>query len=294
MSLKLMYITNDPKVAAIAEEAGVDRIFADMEYIGKADRQNGMDTVQSHHTVEDVRRLRQTLRKAELLVRVNPIHDKGSYMGIPHTSSKEEIDAVIEAGADIVMLPYFKTIREVRDFADIVNGRAKTMALVETVEAARMIEEIAEMDGIDEVYIGLNDLSLEQGKTFMFQLLADGTVQELCGKIRRVNAAAGSGKKRYGFGGIAAPGGGLLPAEYIIREHIHLGSGCVILARSFCNTSQITDLKEIEEIFRDGVKEIRKMETEADLYTGDQFADNQKELQKRVFAIVETIKRKKN
>ena len=31
MALKLMYITNNPKVAKIAEEAGVDRIFVDME-----------------------------------------------------------------------------------------------------------------------------------------------------------------------------------------------------------------------------------------------------------------------
>ena len=35
MSLKLMYITNQPDVAQIAEAAGVDRIFVDMEYIGK-------------------------------------------------------------------------------------------------------------------------------------------------------------------------------------------------------------------------------------------------------------------
>ena len=33
--LKLMYITNNPDVAACAENAGVDRIFIDMEYIGK-------------------------------------------------------------------------------------------------------------------------------------------------------------------------------------------------------------------------------------------------------------------
>ena len=38
MSLKLMYITNRPEVAVIAEQYGVDRIFVDMEYIGKADR----------------------------------------------------------------------------------------------------------------------------------------------------------------------------------------------------------------------------------------------------------------
>ena len=35
MPLKLMYITNRPDVALIAEKNGVDRIFVDMEYIGK-------------------------------------------------------------------------------------------------------------------------------------------------------------------------------------------------------------------------------------------------------------------
>lgn len=34
--LKLFYITKDPAVARIAQAAGVDRIFVDMEYIGKA------------------------------------------------------------------------------------------------------------------------------------------------------------------------------------------------------------------------------------------------------------------
>lgn len=43
--LKLMYITNDPEVAVIAENAGVDRVFIDMEYIGKNIRQGGMDHI---------------------------------------------------------------------------------------------------------------------------------------------------------------------------------------------------------------------------------------------------------
>ena len=94
MPLKLMYITNRPDVALIAENAGVDRIFVDMEYIGKAARQGGMDSVQNHHTVEDVRKLRSVLTKAQLLVRVNPIHEESEIFG----SSEEEIDQVIEAG----------------------------------------------------------------------------------------------------------------------------------------------------------------------------------------------------
>ena len=35
MALKLMYITNKPEIAQIAQDAGVDRILIDMEYIGK-------------------------------------------------------------------------------------------------------------------------------------------------------------------------------------------------------------------------------------------------------------------
>lgn len=37
--LKLMYITNNPSVARIAQDAGVDRIMVDMEYIDKDVRQ---------------------------------------------------------------------------------------------------------------------------------------------------------------------------------------------------------------------------------------------------------------
>ena len=74
MALKLMYITNQPQIAQIAESSGVDRIFVDMEYIGKADRQGGLDTVKNHHTVEDVRRMKQAVESAEVLVRVNPLY----------------------------------------------------------------------------------------------------------------------------------------------------------------------------------------------------------------------------
>ena len=49
-----MYITKRPEIALIAEQAGVDWIFVDMEFIGKDSRQAGLDTVQNHHTVEDV------------------------------------------------------------------------------------------------------------------------------------------------------------------------------------------------------------------------------------------------
>ena len=61
MALKLMYITNRPDVALIAEKYGVDRICIDLETLGKEERQKGMNTVKSNHTVDDVRRIKQLL-----------------------------------------------------------------------------------------------------------------------------------------------------------------------------------------------------------------------------------------
>ena len=253
MALKLMYITNNPTIAHIAEDAGVDRIFVDMEYIGKADRQGGMDTVQSHHTVEDIKAIRKVIKKADVMVRVNPIHNASA----EYSSSETEINEAIEAGADIVMLPYFKTVEEVTEFIGYVDHRARTLLLLETPEAVNSIDEILKIDGIDEIHIGLNDLSLGYRKKFMFELLADGTVEKLCLKFKLKGIP-------YGFGGIAAIGKGELPAEYIIKEHYRLGSTCAILSRSFCNAAKISDIEEIRSLFKNGVYAIREQERECE------------------------------
>ena len=152
MYMKLMYITNKPAVARIAENAGVDWIFLDMEVIGKAFRQSGLDTVQNHHTVDDIKRIRKTISQSKLLVRINPIHDALEN----YPSSKDEIEASIEAGADILMLPYFKKVEEVKTFIHLVNGRAKTLLLLETVEAASLIDEILEVVVSAAVHYGIH------------------------------------------------------------------------------------------------------------------------------------------
>ena len=268
--LKLMYITNRPEIAQIAETAGVDRIFVDMEYIGKTERQGGMDTVQSHHTVEDVARIRGAIGKAELMVRCNPIHRATS----EYSSSAEEIDGIVKNGADIIMLPYFKSATEVKTFIDLVGGRARTLPLVETPEAVESIEEILDLPGVDEIYIGLNDLSLGYHKKFMFELLADGTVEKLCFKFRQKGIP-------YGFGGIASVGKGLLPAEKVIREHYRLGSTSVILSRSFCDVNKINHMGIISETFIDGIRKIREVEEECERHSTF-FIRNEQEVEEKV------------
>ena len=277
MALTTMYITNNPAVARIAEEAGVDRVWVDLEYIGKAKRQGGMDTVQSHHTIEDIKVIRGAIRRAELLVRVNPIHEATPDYG----DSRSEIEAAIAAGADRLMLPYFKTAAEVKTFLHIINGRVKNVLLLETPEAVAAIDEILRLPGIDEIHIGLNDLSLGYGMPFMFELLADGTVERLCLKFREAGIP-------YGFGGIASLGKGLLPAERIIREHYRLGSTRVILSRSFCNTELITDLDEIRRVFETGMREIRALEAECEQHAA-YFWDNRKEAEAAIRTICDKL-----
>ena len=274
MALKLMYITNQPEIAKIAENSGVDRIFIDLEYIGKSDRQGGMDTVQSHHTVDDIKKVASAITKAELLVRINPIHNATN----EYISSEQEIDLAIKNGAKILMLPYFKKTDEVKRFISHVNKRAKTMLLLETPEAVENIDNILKTDGIDYIHIGLNDLSLGYKMKFMFELLADGTVEKLCNKFKE-------NKIEYGFGGIAALGKGAIPAEMVIKEHYRLGSTCAILSRSFCNTEIVTDKKEIETIFNEGMKEIRAFEEEC-LKHKNFFTDNTELLKEKVQTIV--------
>ena len=277
-----MYITNKPAVAQIAEQAGVDWIFLDMEFIGKDARQGGLDTVQNHHTVKDVKNIKAAVKKAKVLVRVNPIHEALSN----YPSSKDEIDEVVNAGADILMLPFFKSVKEVKRFIEYVGGRAKTCLLLETAEAAVLIDEILELPGIDMIHIGLNDLHLELGMKFMFELLADGTVERLGNKIKAEGIP-------FGFGGIARLDSGSLPGADVLKEHVRLGSSMVIVSRSFCNTDVITDLDEVRNIFIEGIGEIRRLEAEAE-EAANYFKNNQNEVKEAVKNIVEQIEKKEN
>ncbi|MGN1445080.1 MAG: aldolase/citrate lyase family protein [Eubacteriales bacterium] len=274
-----MFCTNRPDVAAIAEEAGVDRIWVDMEYLGKAQRQGGMDTLQSRHTPADVAAVRQVIRRGEIVVRVNPMHE-----GQPGlASTAEEVDAVIAAGADLVMLPYFKTADQVRRFVDMVGGRARVFPLLETPEAVETLDDILSIPGIDEMHIGINDLSLGYGKKFLFELVTDGTVERLCLRLRESGLP-------FGFGGFGGLGRGAVPAERLIAEHYRLGSTRAILSRSFCKVEEIGDMETIRRTFREGIPAIRAYEAKAceALREGDTafFRDSRQAMEKEVAAVV--------
>ena len=273
MALEFMYITNNPKIAQIIERHTVDRIWVDLEKIGKSERQGGMNTVQSNHVITDVSTIRNAISVAKLQVRVNPIHD----------NSKNEIDEVIRRGADIVMLPYYESVDEVKKFLDYVNGRAKTLLLLETIKAEQQLDEYMPLGGIDEVHIGLNDLHLQYHQKFMFELLANGKVEEIIKRLKKYPV-------KYGFGGVAKLDEGLLPARHIISEHYRLGSEMAILSRSFYDSWISEDYEEIERAFEYGVGEIRAYEKRLKQEDTVFFEKNKRIVKEEVARIVERIK----
>ncbi|QNE69133.1 aldolase [Fusobacterium hwasookii] len=264
--MELLYITNEVETAKNAEISGVNIVFIDLEKKGKMDRQGHLDTVISNHCIEDIQKVRKELKNTKLLVRVNPLDNESSL----------EIEQVIKYGADIIMLPMFKTAYEVRKFIELIKGRAEVCLLLETSQALCRIDEILETSGIDRIHIGLNDLHLSLGLDFMFECLSGGLVEYLTEKISKKGI-------KYGFGGIARIGEGELPAEKILKEHVRLGSQMVILSRTFKRTDK--DLKL-------GVQEIKREYTKDLKLTREELDKNKEEVKKIIEEI--SYKRRKN
>lgn len=279
--ISLFFITNQPDIAIFAAGHGVTHIFVDLESLGKFERQGHRDTLISKHTVADIGNIRSALdhanainsHKAELLVRINPWHDR----------SGDEIDAAIANGADWIMLPMFRTVQEVERCCAHVAGRARCIPLVETVGAAGCLEAVAALPGVDMLFIGLNDLHMEMKRDFMFELLADGTVERMANIIKKAG-------KPFGFGGIARIGEGMVPAEQVLGEHLRLGSSAVILSRTFHRHSQSRHDLQDNFDFGHEVERLRAMERTMHDWMPEQFLENRQALVRTTDKIVSELR----
>ena len=267
--MELMFITNDPQIAQLAEKAGIDRIFIDLEIFGKKERQKNHNTVISEHSLDDIVKVRKMLKTSKLMVRINPINER----------SKDEIDEVIKRDPDIIMLPMFTTPEEVRLFISYVNKKASTCLLLETPQALVRLDEILAIEGIDEIHVGLNDLHLGLGLDFMFELLSGGMVEYIANKV----TAKGI---RFGFGGVSRIDSGVLSANLILSEHYRLGSEMVILSREF--HGQAKSLSELQHNIdlESEIKKIRTYENKLKLYTDCEFNENKQRVKEMVRQIV--------
>ncbi|MGE0498321.1 MAG: aldolase/citrate lyase family protein [Ramlibacter sp.] len=214
--IELLQITNDPAFARRCDALEGLRLFVDLEQLGKAERQAGMNTFISAHELEDVARIKAVLRRSRLMVRLNPLN--------PATAA--EVEAVLARGADLLMLPMFTCAAELAAFSRLVAGRVPIVPLLETADALASLDQWIATPGLEEVFVGLNDLHVSLGCRFMFEPLA-------LGHLDRVAAAARRQGLRFGFGGIARLDEGLLPGRDVLAEHVRLGSQAVILSRTF-------------------------------------------------------------
>lgn len=268
---KLMILASDPIAAVDAQSAGVDRVFYDLEYIGKEARQRGRNTVKSLNNIDDIPAVRKVLDKAELLVRINPIH----------AYSKDEVEKVIEYGADIIMLPMVIDHHDVEHLVKMVDGRAKVCIMIETAAAMARLDKILDVPGIDEVFIGLNDLHISMGLTFMFELLSDGLVEYIANKCNKAGIP-------FGFGGIARIGEGDLPSDNILGEHVRLGSQSVILSRTFKGVVGVD--KNAHAInLKDEVLKVRNRLEEINTWGEEDYANNKSIISSAVDTVISKI-----
>lgn len=217
-------ILSDPEIARhVCTVEGVEP-FVDLEVMGKAERQGHMSSWKSAQTVEDVTVIREAVPEADLIVRINPLHD----------GSAREIDEVVARGADSVMLPMFHDGQTLEQFIDMLRGRARALPLFETAASVAAIPVLAPALGLERLHIGLNDLHLDLGQNFLFEPLADGILEAPAAALREAGIF-------FGIGGVARAREGIVSPEYLLGEHVRLGSQAAILSQTFHRNAATLD-----------------------------------------------------
>ena len=210
--------TNDHDLAVRAEQAGINRIGLDLEVIDKHLRQDRKKCWISDHELHQAQDLRNTLNHAKFFTRTNPIH----------AHSREEIDTLIDAGVEVLMLPMFRTLKEASTFLDLVQGRATTVLLVETAAAAMRTHELVKLDGLNEIHIGLNDIHIDMKLRNHFEVLTSGLLDMLADTVLTAGLP-------FGFGGLGRLDDSRLPiaSELIYPQYARLGATRALVSRVY-------------------------------------------------------------
>ncbi len=215
-SLELLLFTTDPTLALRAEQAGIDGFIVDWESKGKSERQQGCDMEVNADTAEDVARVASAVG-GPVTVRINALG--------PDTAA--EVGLALACGARGLMLPMAKSVTDVKDFLDIVDGRARTIVQIETQPLVEEMDELSTL-GWDAAYIGLHDLMLSRRAASMWEAVLDGTVE------RVFRALAG---RAVGFAGAT-----VMRFTRILQELARLDASLTFLRRSFRREIQDRDM----------------------------------------------------
>ena len=228
-SLKLFLFTTDLSLAKQAEAAGIDSIIVDWEQKGKNNRQTKYATEINGDTPEDVAALAKVL-SIPITVRINALDE----------NSDREIETAIDNGAKIIMLPMAEHPREIERFVKLVDARVETIIQIETQPLVDHCHNLRDI-GWNYAYIGLNDLMISRHSKWLWEAVADGTVERIFDILK---------DRQVGFGGVTVIGGGKpIPFVELLSEMARLGCHLSFLRRSFKREIQGRDINaEIQAV----------------------------------------------
>ena len=144
-------ITNDICVCKKIHSVGIERVIVDLETLGKSERQKNVNSWITDHKMEDINKIKKSVPNLHVMTRINPMN----------YSSEDEINRVIDNGANSIMLPMFRSLKELEDVFDIVNSRVPVVPLYETTDAIKLLEKSLSLFPIKTIHIGLNDLNID-------------------------------------------------------------------------------------------------------------------------------------
>lgn len=214
----LSLVTADLRHVRWAGDAGVERILVDLEGSTKRERQKGRGLFLSDHSIDDLRAIRAAFPKTSITVRVNSIHD----------GSDEEIGAVVCHAPERIMLPWIRSSVEIERFLELVPPDIEPILLLETRWSLEFLPELLAVGAVREMYIGLNDLSLDLGFRNFAETLLHETFRTAVRHLQDRDVV-------WGFGGIGDFRDRSLPVdpEAFFLYQARLGSRSGWLSRSF-------------------------------------------------------------
>jgi len=243
---ELLFFSIDSALVENAVQAGVDGVMVDWENQGKKTRQLNFDTQINHNTYDDLVRIREIVPAGMLLCRIN---------GFSGDNTFREIDLAARGGADELFVPMVNRPEEVETILKYCNDAIPVSILIETKEALNWIKEFAGLP-LKRVYVGLNDLHIQQGSPNIFYPLMDHTISDIRSAF----------DIPVGVGGVTYPLSGLpIASSYLIKEYARLRVNFSFLRRTFIKDCSTYDMAwmvgEIKSAYRQA--RLRSPEEEA-------------------------------
>ncbi|MBU6383142.1 MAG: hypothetical protein KGQ49_04325 [Verrucomicrobia bacterium] len=204
--------TVDCDLVRQANSCGIDAIIVDWEWRGKEERQKNFDTQINHHTLDDLKAVAK-IATIPIICRINAIS----------ADTKQEIEAALSHGAAELLIPMVRTKREVEQALDWTQDRAKVGILIETNAAVNCAMEMSSLP-LSRMYLGMNDLCVENRSPHIFTPLVNGQLDALRPKIARP----------FGFGGLTLPHlGHPIPCQLLVDAMVRLDCHFSFLRRAF-------------------------------------------------------------